>query len=251
VRPEVLAVDRVGGRRAARARLGVSDDHRLVLVFGGSLGARRLNQAALAARQVWREREDLTLRHVVGDRDWELFAPDCAPRPGEALHYQPVRYEDAMAACFAAADLAVCRAGASSVAELTAVGLPAVLVPLPGAPGDHQTANARVLQRAGAAVLVPDAELNGDLMAATVDALLADPARLEAMSLASAALGRRDAARRVADLVEDVALRPRPGSPAAGGSTNGAVHVSTKREDASNGGTSAAVPATTSEERGS
>jgi UDP-N-acetylglucosamine--N-acetylmuramyl-(pentapeptide) pyrophosphoryl-undecaprenol N-acetylglucosamine transferase len=257
VRPEVLAVDRGTDRLAARARLSVPDDRYLVLLFGGSLGARRLNDAAVAARRLWHDRSDLALRHVVGDRDWGLLADERGARDGECLHYEAIPYEDAMADCLAAADLAVCRAGASTVAELTAVGLPAVLVPLPGAPGDHQTANARVLQRAGAAVLVPDADLDGEMLVATVDALLADPAQLKTMSVASAELGRRDAARRVADLVEDVALRPRPRGPAADMAEGATTPTSTtaalgSRPDAltssRNGGHTAAQPAKSSEE---
>ena len=129
--------------------------------------------------------------------------------PGEGLLYRPVRYEDRMPLVLAAADVAVCRAGATSVAELAAVGLPAVLVPLPGAPGDHQTANARALSDAGAAVLVPDGELDGARLVAEVDALLAEPERLDRMAAAAAAAGRPDAGERVADLVEEHARGPK------------------------------------------
>jgi UDP-N-acetylglucosamine--N-acetylmuramyl-(pentapeptide) pyrophosphoryl-undecaprenol N-acetylglucosamine transferase len=90
-------------------------------------------------------------------------------------------------------------------AELAAVGIPSVLVPLPGAPGDHQTRNAEVFVAAGAAVMVPDAELDTDRLAAELDRLLAEPARLAAMGDAARTLGRADAAARVADLVEEVA----------------------------------------------
>jgi len=90
-------------------------------------------------------------------------------------------------------------------AELTAVGVPALLVPLPGAPGDHQTANARALVDAGAAVMVPDAELDAARLAAELERLLGDGARLDAMAAAARALGRPDATARFADLVEDTA----------------------------------------------
>jgi UDP-N-acetylglucosamine--N-acetylmuramyl-(pentapeptide) pyrophosphoryl-undecaprenol N-acetylglucosamine transferase len=101
------------------------------------------------------------------------------------------------------ATLAVCRSGAGTIAELTAAGVPAVLVPLPGAPSDHQTRNAQTLASAGAAVLVPDAECDGDRLDAVVTDLLAAPGRLAQMGTAASALGRRDAAARVADLVEE------------------------------------------------
>jgi UDP-N-acetylglucosamine--N-acetylmuramyl-(pentapeptide) pyrophosphoryl-undecaprenol N-acetylglucosamine transferase len=103
---------------------------------------------------------------------------------------------------FARAALAVCRSGAGTIAELTAAGLPAILVPLPGAPSDHQTRNAQTLERAGAAVLLPDAECNPKALDALVSDLLAQPAKLEAMSAAARGLARPDAAARVADLVE-------------------------------------------------
>ena len=107
-----------------------------------------------------------------------------------------------MRSVLAGADLLLCRAGASTVAELTVSGAPAVLVPLPGAPGDHQTANARALEGSGAAVLIADSALDESLLQETVDALLADPSRLEQMTESSLQLGRPDAAGAVVDLVE-------------------------------------------------
>jgi UDP-N-acetylglucosamine--N-acetylmuramyl-(pentapeptide) pyrophosphoryl-undecaprenol N-acetylglucosamine transferase len=97
----------------------------------------------------------------------------------------------------------VCRAGAGTIAELTAVGVPAVLVPLPGAPSDHQARNAQTLERAGAAVMLRDADCDPPRLDALVSSLLAAPERLEAMSKAARALARPDAAARVADLAEE------------------------------------------------
>jgi UDP-N-acetylglucosamine--N-acetylmuramyl-(pentapeptide) pyrophosphoryl-undecaprenol N-acetylglucosamine transferase len=99
----------------------------------------------------------------------------------------------------------VCRAGAITVSELATTGLPAVLVPLPGAPADHQTSNARALVEAGAGVLVTDDELDGDRLATVLDELLGDPEQLAAMGRAARSVARPDAAARVADLVEEVA----------------------------------------------
>jgi UDP-N-acetylglucosamine--N-acetylmuramyl-(pentapeptide) pyrophosphoryl-undecaprenol N-acetylglucosamine transferase len=130
------------------------------------------------------------------------------PEPGKGgLQYQAVRYEDDMPRAFAAADLAVSRAGSSTVFELAAVGLPAVLVPSPHVTADHQTANARALERAGGAVVVPDAELDGDRLAHDCDALLGDPERLARMAVAARTLARPDAADRVAELAEQHARR--------------------------------------------
>ena len=203
VRPEILAVDRRRDRDEARAALGLPLDRRVVAAFGGSLGARRINLAVVAAVGRWAGRDDLAVRHVVGRRDWTLVR-EAAPDLDDAeLVYAAVEYEDRMDLVLAAADLAVCRAGATTVAELAVVGLPSVLVPLPGAPGDHQTANARHLVDAGAAVLVVDAELDGDRLATEVDALLSDSGALERMSRAATGFARRDAAEAVAALVEE------------------------------------------------
>jgi undecaprenyldiphospho-muramoylpentapeptide beta-N-acetylglucosaminyltransferase len=207
VRPEVLAIDRRRDRESARRALGLPLERRVLAVFGGSLGARRINFALLSALERWAGRDDLAVRHVVGRRDWKMVQEAVPPLPPGGVAYEPVEYEDRMDLVLAAADLAVCRAGATTVAELAVVGLPAVLVPLPGAPGDHQTANARHLAGAGAAMLVPDAELDGRRLAAEVDALLSSPDRLVAMSEAAAASARRDAAQQVAALVEQHARR--------------------------------------------
>lgn len=202
VRPEVLTVDRSADRDEARRALGLPLDRHVVAVAGGSLGALRLNQAVLDALPAWAGRGDLAVHHVVGRRDWDLVSSSAPEMAAGGLHYQRVAYEDRMPLVLAAADLFVCRAGGNTVAELAAVGVPAVLVPLPTAPGDHQTANARVLEAVGAAVLVPDSAMDGTRLVADVDRLLADPERLATMGKAAASLGRRDAADRVAALVE-------------------------------------------------
>ncbi|HET9690575.1 MAG TPA: undecaprenyldiphospho-muramoylpentapeptide beta-N-acetylglucosaminyltransferase [Acidimicrobiales bacterium] len=203
VRREVVEADRSpGARAAARAAMGVPVDATVVAVVGGSLGARRINDATLDLAGRWAERGGWVLHHVVGPRDWAEVAGR-APVPVDGgLDYRPVRFEDRMATLYAAADVAVCRAGASTVAELGVVGLPSVLVPLPGAPGDHQTANARRFEAAGAAVVIADAEATGDRLAAEIDGLVGDPDRLEAMGRAAAALGRPGAADAVAALAE-------------------------------------------------
>ena len=198
VRTEVLAADRTSGRAAARAALG------------GSLGSRSINEAVAGASEIWQDRGDLHIRHIAGRRDHDELAGRAAPDRGSALGYDLIAYEDDMATVYAAADIVVSRSGATTVAELAAAGVPAVLVPLPGAPGDHQTANARRLVEAGGAVIVSDAELDGTRLAAEVDALLDDPDRLSAMAGAAAALARPDAARAVVDLIERCALRPQP-----------------------------------------
>ncbi len=202
VRAEVLAADRTpAGRRAAREALGLPATGLVLAVFGGSLGARRINEAVVDLVRAWSPGTELTVYHVVGardwgSRDWESPASESGP------DYRAVEYEERMPLVLAAADLALCRAGGTSVAELAAVGLPSVLVPLPSAPGDHQTANAGALVQAGAAVMVADRALSADRLAAELEPLLRDPGRIEAMSKAALGFARPDAAERVAALLE-------------------------------------------------
>jgi undecaprenyldiphospho-muramoylpentapeptide beta-N-acetylglucosaminyltransferase len=204
VRPEVLAVDRGRDAGPARTKLDVEPGRRVVLIFGGSLGALSINRAALEAVRGWAHRGDLHVRHVVGSRDWAEITGGAPPvPPGALLRYQAIEYDDDMPTSLAAADVAVCRSGSSTSFELLAVGLPAVLVPSPFVTADHQTGNARHLERAGAAVVVPDAELDGERLAQEVDALLADPSRLARMSAAAHAAARPDAADAIAALVEE------------------------------------------------
>jgi UDP-N-acetylglucosamine:LPS N-acetylglucosamine transferase len=200
VRPEVLAADRSpAGQQAARAALGIPSGRQVVLVAGGSLGARSINEATTALVGIWGGRDDLALRHVVGRRDWEL---DAGPPP-EHLRYDRIEYEDRMPLALAAADVGVFRSGSGTCFEVAAVGLPSVLVPSPFVTGDHQTANARWLADAGGAVLVPDAEVSGERLAAEVGALLGDAGRRAAMAEALAGLARPDAAAAIADLLEE------------------------------------------------
>ena len=157
-----------------------------MLVFGGSLGARSINEAAVEAFA------DAPYRilHVAGRRDYADLA---APGP----HYVLRDYVVPFGIALAAADLAVARAG-GSVFELAQYGLPAVLIPYPHASGNHQAANARWMEQAGAATVLADADLTPERLRAEVDALVADEPRRRAMAAASAALARPDAAREIA-----------------------------------------------------
>jgi undecaprenyldiphospho-muramoylpentapeptide beta-N-acetylglucosaminyltransferase len=182
-------------------------DPALLAVYGGAQGARTINRAALGCYDLWRDRNDLTVHHVCGPRNLAECQAALAEhrRSDDALVYELVPYEPHMESVLARASLAVCRSGAGTVAELTVAGVPAVLVPLPGSPSDHQMRNAQTLQQAGAAIVVLDAECDAPRLDATVSELLRTPARLEEMGEAAAKLGRPDAAARVADLVEEYA----------------------------------------------
>lgn len=202
VRPEILAIDRERDRDAARRALDLPLDRTVVAVFSGSLGARSINDVIRQLLPAWADRDDLAIRHVIGTRDWDELGT-APPQPDGALLYQAVQYESRMELLLAAADIAITRAGGNTVAELAVAGVPALLVPLPIAPRDHQTANAAVLMRAGGAILVPDGELTAQRVRDELEPLLADPARLHAMSEAVRTVAYRDAADRVARLVEE------------------------------------------------
>ncbi|MDX6733300.1 MAG: UDP-N-acetylglucosamine--N-acetylmuramyl-(pentapeptide) pyrophosphoryl-undecaprenol [Baekduia sp.] len=179
--------DRAAAR--ARFRLGVGDT--CVLVFGGSLGARSINEAAVAAFAG----APFRVLHASGVRDY----PELRERLGEPppANYDLQPYVTPFGDALAAADLTVARAG-GSIFEVAAHGLPAILVPYPHAAADHQTSNARWMVDAGAAIVVPDAELTPQRLDDEVGALLGDPGRLAAMAVASRGLARPDAARDIA-----------------------------------------------------
>jgi UDP-N-acetylglucosamine--N-acetylmuramyl-(pentapeptide) pyrophosphoryl-undecaprenol N-acetylglucosamine transferase len=202
VRPDIAAAAHPDPAQRGRARqaLGLPLNRSVVGAVGGSLGARTINDSVRGLAEKWATRDDVALYHVVGKRNAGTMAPARSRVDQHGLHYQVHVYEDRMPLFYQAADVVVSRAGANTVAELTVVGVPGVLVPLPGAPGDHQSANARVLENAGAAVVIADAQCSADRLALELDALLGDAARRHDMALASAALGRPDAVTAVADL---------------------------------------------------
>jgi UDP-N-acetylglucosamine--N-acetylmuramyl-(pentapeptide) pyrophosphoryl-undecaprenol N-acetylglucosamine transferase len=209
VRPEVVAAARPSpaDQLAARRALGVPEDRRVVAAVGGSLGARRINEAVLDLARRWADRPDVAVYHVVGGRDW---AWACASRPlGSALCYRQVEFEEHMPLLYRAADVMVSRAGANTVAEMAVVGVASVLVPLPGAPGDHQAANAQALAAAGAALVLGDANCDGRRLAAELDTLLASAGQVRSMADAARSLGRPDALAAVTALVEAHARRRR------------------------------------------
>lgn len=206
VRAAITDLDRSALRAEARAHFGFSDDATVLLVFGGSQGAVAINRAVSAAAGPLAER-GIAVLHAHGPKNTlELRTA----LPGEPP-YVAVPYLDRMDLAYAAADLAICRSGAMTVAEVSAVGLPAVYVPLPIGNGE-QRLNALSVVNAGGGLLVADADLTPDYVADVVGALLADPGRLAAMTAAAALVGHRDAAQRVAHVAMDVALRARQAS---------------------------------------
>ncbi|MFL5782788.1 MAG: UDP-N-acetylglucosamine--N-acetylmuramyl-(pentapeptide) pyrophosphoryl-undecaprenol N-acetylglucosamine transferase [Thermoleophilaceae bacterium] len=182
-------------RDAARARFDLPDGPCL-LVFGGSIGARTINEAALEA---FGPGAPCTILHASGRRDYPSLR-ERLDALGSPAHYRLLEYVEPFADALGAADLAVARAG-GSVFELAAAGLPAILVPYPHATADHQAGNARWMADAGAAVVVPDADLDAARLRAEVERLIGDGERLRAMVAAARRLARPDAADRIADAV--------------------------------------------------
>lgn len=203
VREAITGLDRAALRAAARAEFGFAEDARVLLVFGGSQGAASLNRAvAAAARRL--AGSGVAVLHAHGPKN-TLDLP--AARPGDPP-YVAVPYLSRMDLAYAAADVAICRSGAMTVAELSAIGLPAVYVPLPIGNGE-QRLNALPVVEAGGGLLVDDADLTADFVADTVAGLLNDAVRVDTMKTAAARVGHPDAAERVAQEALTLAERQR------------------------------------------
>ncbi len=185
-------------RMAARARFGIHDDETILIgIWAGSLGATSVNTAARDLAELWRDRSDVAIHHVVGKRNPDALAP--LARPG-VLAYRTVLYEDQMPDLLLAADIAVTRGGASTVAELSIANLPAVIVPLPNSPRDRQRANADEVVSAGKGLSMVDADLSGEALAGALDALL-DAQTRQTMRQALPTVDHSRAAAAVAGLV--------------------------------------------------
>jgi UDP-N-acetylglucosamine--N-acetylmuramyl-(pentapeptide) pyrophosphoryl-undecaprenol N-acetylglucosamine transferase len=205
VRAAITSLDRMALRAEARAHFGFADDARVLLVFGGSQGAQSINRAVAAAAKDL-AMAGVSVLHAHGPKNTlDLREPADGDPP-----YVAEPYLDRMDLAYAAADLAMCRSGAMTVAEVTDVGLPAVYVPLPIGNGE-QRLNALPVVNAGGGLIVDDADLNPSFVADTVSGILNDGARLQAMTAAAALAGHRDAAQRVAEVVLDVARSSRNG----------------------------------------
>ena len=203
VRESVLAAD---GERG-RASFGVGPGEILLLVFGGSRGARHLNSATVNLYQRLRNVAGLRVVQIAGPAEAETVR-DSLRRVADGVlpDWWVVReYVDGMGDLIAASDLVVCRSGATTLAELAVLGKPMVLVPYPYATDDHQTGNAAPFVDAAAAVVVADADLDTATFEQSVMGLLADPGRLEAMGRAAGTLGRSHAAQSVVDAVRAAA----------------------------------------------
>jgi UDP-N-acetylglucosamine--N-acetylmuramyl-(pentapeptide) pyrophosphoryl-undecaprenol N-acetylglucosamine transferase len=200
LRPQLTSLDRPGLRAEARAHFGLDADRPTLLVFGGSQGAASLNRAAVGAADALTA-AGVQVLHARGPKNTDVAVP--ARAPGQAP-YVVVDYLERMDLAYAAADLALCRSGAVTVAELSAVGLPGVFVPLPIGNGE-QRRNALPLVEAGGGLLVDDAELSPSWLVDHVVPLVSDPAALAGYAEHARAAGMPDADERLADMVLEVA----------------------------------------------
>ena len=181
----------------------------MILVTGGSQGSRTINRACAEAARTWAEggtAAGLTLLHQTGREQYnEVRSEYELLRERTGFEAQAVEFIDDMPGAFARADLVISRSGASTVAELAAAGKPSVLIPFPFAADDHQAKNAAALAAAGAAQVVPDAEWSGERMVREIERLRSTPGALESMARAAQGAARPDAAKRAADVIEQVA----------------------------------------------
>jgi UDP-N-acetylglucosamine--N-acetylmuramyl-(pentapeptide) pyrophosphoryl-undecaprenol N-acetylglucosamine transferase len=208
VRPTITGLDRFSSRALAREHFGLPAEGPVLLVFGGSQGARSLNQAVSGAASALADAK-VSVLHAHGPKNTVDVGPTDPSTP-----YVAVPYVDRMDLAYAAADLAVCRSGAMTVAEVSATGLPAVYVPLPHGNGEQEL-NARPVVDAGGGVLVTDAQMSENFVSTEIVGLITDPERLASMSRNAAGAGHRDAAATVAKIVLDVASAHENGTAAA------------------------------------
>jgi UDP-N-acetylglucosamine--N-acetylmuramyl-(pentapeptide) pyrophosphoryl-undecaprenol N-acetylglucosamine transferase len=192
IRAAIAALDRAAVRDEGLAFHGLEAGRRTVLVMGGSLGATRLNEVAVGLTERWRDRSDLQLLVSAG-RGRGAEVGGRFPRGG-ALRTVAVDYLERVELAYAAADVALCRAGATTVAELSAVGLPSILVPYPYARANHQEANARALERAGGARVVLDADATAATIGPMLESILDENDVTESMTARARAFGKPEAA---------------------------------------------------------
>lgn len=187
---------------------GLDAARETLLVFGGSRGAKRINQTMVELYPFLRKRGDLQVLHFSGERDFEEVqsALEAAKEEGDLLLYRAYSYTNNIGAAYAVADLALCRAGATSIAELLACGVPAILVPYPFATDGHQEKNASFVVKGGAAVVVKDSDLTAGTVYELITALMKDRARLEGMKQSALELGKKSAGRDLAQMVLEIVV---------------------------------------------
>ncbi|SHF42347.1 undecaprenyldiphospho-muramoylpentapeptide beta-N-acetylglucosaminyltransferase [Desulforamulus putei] len=206
VRPEIMQAKRTD----ALTSLNLSGEKLTLLVFGGSRGARKINQAMAEVIKKYGNHPKIQVLHATGQAGYQEFLHELTNNGIDLDKYvniiiKPYLYN--MHEALAAADLVISRAGAATLAELTVLGLPSVLIPYPYASENHQEYNARALADRGAAVLIKDAELTGSKLVGTIEGIINQPDRLQSMSRASQKLGRPEALNDIIRCVEKILPR--------------------------------------------
>ncbi|MGV8905351.1 MAG: undecaprenyldiphospho-muramoylpentapeptide beta-N-acetylglucosaminyltransferase [Acetobacterium sp.] len=169
-------------RQKCRESLGLLDSQKMVLIMGGSQGAASINQGALSLMKAWKNSADRVIYHLTGKQQYEQVLEAAKAQGITADGNNHIKdYSSEVHQLLGAADLVISRAGAMSVAEIAAVGTPAILVPYPMAAGNHQEFNARVITDQGGGLLIADKALTGELLVETVEALITDETRLKKM----------------------------------------------------------------------
>lgn len=206
IRAEVMAAEREEGLKS----FGLDPDKLTVLVSGGSRGARSINRAMLTVLKKYAGSDEVQILHVTGKSGYAEVMEGIRRarlKPDETPNIQVKPYLYDMPKALACADLAIFRAGAIGIAEMTARGIPSILVPYPYAAENHQEHNARAIEKAGAAKVIIDKELNGELLAQELEKLLSDREGLKKMAEASRSLGRPEAAQQIAQLIIEEAKK--------------------------------------------
>jgi len=203
IREEVF----LAGKKEAIEAFDLVETRKSLLIFGGSRGAQKINDAVVEAYDMWRHNDGLQIIHATGKINYEPVkgAIDKLKSSGDGLIYRAYPYIDNMGLAYAGTDLLVCRSGATTIAEATARGLPAVLIPYPYATDNHQEKNARRLEELGAAKVILDRDLTGKSLHEAVDSLILNEDALLSMAEASKKFGRPDASEKLAGLVAEVA----------------------------------------------
>ncbi len=208
VRAEIIGLDRASSRAQAREHLELPADRFVVAVVCGSLGAGAVNEVVADVVDRLAARDDLAIYHVVGDRFLARAAPSRDGATG--VLYRVIGYESRIAALYAAADLLITRAGASTLAEVATVGAPAIVVPWPDAAENHQVANAKVLADQGAVLLIEQAAFTPERLISEIDRFIGAPGELAALASAARAAGAIHRSGRLVALIEKVAVHKVP-----------------------------------------
>ena len=195
IRKEVLAAKKSDGLR----EFNFTDDLPVVLISGGSRGARSINNAMIDVLKSAAQKKSAQFLHVTGKGEFDSVMEKLSDLDAPNVKVVPYLYN--MPTAMAMADLAIFRAGATGLAELTARGVPAILIPYPFAAENHQEFNARSLVEAGAARMILNKDLTAEILSATLDELLTSPEKLKSMAEASLSLGKPNAADEIADLI--------------------------------------------------